>query len=286
MVECGVLHPGFKRRYTVIECGRGHSPELLGRAVKQGGEQEQRDMNSRVWTARQKMALKAMGFPIWEGETPEVLASQGSMDHPGDAVPAPAHETADQGHAWQALEGEVSACERCGLCRGRSRAVPGSGNRNAALMLIGEAPGAEEDRQGLPFVGRAGQLLTRMLAVIQIQREEVYITNTVKCRPPENRKPTPTEQAACRPYLERQIHLVRPKLLVALGGVAAQALLQTEQTIGRLRGEMHAYRLAGMSESLPLIATYHPAFLLRSPQYKKDARADLDRIRAFLDGVS
>ena len=153
-------------------------------------------------------------------------------------------------------------------------------------MLIGEAPGAEEDRHGLPFVGRAGQLLTRMLAVIQIQREEVYITNTVKCRPPENRKPTPTEQAACRPYLERQIHLISPRLLVALGGVAAQALLQTDQTIGRLRGAIHTYRLATMPQALPVIATYHPAFLLRSPQYKKDARADLDRIRAFLDGSS
>ena len=243
-------------------------------------------MSNQVWTARQKMALRAMGFPVWERETPEVRAIEGSRDHPGDAVPAPACETADQEHAWQALEGEVSDCERCGLCRGRSRAVPGSGNRHAALMLIGEAPGAEEDRHGLPFVGRAGQLLTRMLAVIQIQREEVYITNTVKCRPPENRKPTPTEQAACRAYLERQIHLVSPRLLVALGGVAAQALLQTDQTIGRLRGAIHTYRLATLPESLPVIATYHPAFLLRSPQYKKDARADLDRIRAFLDGSS
>ena len=244
-------------------------------------------MNNRVWTARQKMALEAMGFPVWERETPEVLVSQGNRGDPGDAMPVPARETAaDREHAWQALEGEVSGCERCGLCRGRSRAVPGSGNRTAALMLIGEAPGAEEDRHGLPFVGRAGQLLTRMLAVIQIQREEVYITNTVKCRPPENRKPSPTEQAACRPYLERQIQLVSPRLLVALGGVAAQALLQTDQTIGRLRGEIHTCRLAAMSQALPLIATYHPAFLLRSPQYKKDARTDLDRIRAVLDGAS
>ena len=243
-------------------------------------------MSNRVWTARQKMALRAMGFPVWERETPEVRAIEDNRDHPGGTVSAPAFETIDHEYVWQALEGEVSDCERCGLCRGRSRAVPGSGNCHAALMLIGEAPGAEEDRHGLPFVGRAGQLLTRMLAVIQIQREEVYITNTVKCRPPENRKPTPTEQAACRPYLERQIHMVQPRLLVALGGVAAQALLQTDQTIGRLRGEIHTCRLAAMSQALPLIATYHPAFLLRSPQYKKDARTDLDRIRAVLDGAS
>ena len=197
-----------------------------------------------------------------------------------------AHDQADQEALWRQLEEEVRGCTRCGLCRGRSQTVFGSGNRHAELMLIGEAPGAEEDRQGQPFVGRAGQLLTRMLTVIHIQREEVYITNTVKCRPPENRKPTPTEQAACRSYLERQIALVRPKLLVALGGVAAQALLQTEQTISRLRGEIHAYHLARLPASLPLIATYHPAFLLRSPQYKKDARADLDRIRAFLDEAS
>lgn len=188
--------------------------------------------------------------------------------------------------AWQQLEQEVHGCTRCGLCHGRSQTVLGTGDRHAALLLVGEAPGAEEDRQGKPFVGRAGQLLTRMLAVIGIQRDEVYITNTVKCRPPENRKPTPMEMAACRPYLERQIALVQPRLLVALGGVAAQSLLGNEQPISRLRGAIHAYNLETRPETIALIATYHPAFLLRSPQYKKEARADLDRIRDFLDGAS
>ncbi len=241
-------------------------------------------MSQQIWTATQQMALKAMGFPLWEGEAMEEGLHQEkacSQDTSQALV-----EGANQELAWQQLEKEVQDCTRCGLCQGRSQTVLGAGHRHAALLLVGEAPGAEEDRQGKPFVGRAGQLLTRMLAVIDMQREDVYITNTVKCRPPDNRKPTPVEMEACRPYLERQIALVQPRLLVALGGVAAQSLLRTEQTISRLRGAIHTYSIVTWPETLPLIATYHPAFLLRSPQYKKEARADLDRIRDFLDGAS
>ena len=167
-------------------------------------------------------------------------------------------------------------CRACRLCEGRNTVVFGSGDPNADLMFIGEGPGAEEDRQGLPFVGAAGELLTKIIEAIDLRRDQVYIANMVKCRPPNNRDPHPDEVAACRPYLERQIDLVRPRVIVALGRVAAQALLQSNDSLGRLRGTWHEVR------GVQVRATYHPAALLRYAKYKRPTWEDMKVVRARL----
>jgi uracil-DNA glycosylase family 4 len=172
---------------------------------------------------------------------------------------------------WQALQAMVAACTRCALHETRTQTVFGVGDRAARWMFIGEAPGAEEDRQGEPFVGRAGQLLTSMLQALGFKREDVYIANVLKCRPPGNRDPRPEEVAQCRGYLERQIELVSPALVVAVGRIAAQNLLATDTALARLRGKVHALG----SRRWPLIVTYHPAYLLRSPGEKRKAWQDL-----------
>jgi len=180
---------------------------------------------------------------------------------------------------WDALAARVADCTRCGLCEKRTNTVFGVGDREADWMLIGEAPGENEDKQGEPFVGQAGKLLDNMLQSLSLKRgDNVYIANVIKCRPPDNRNPEPGEVARCEPYLQRQVALVRPKLIVALGRFAAQTLLKTDASIASLRGRVHAY------EGVPVIVTYHPAYLLRSLQDKSKAWADLclarDTIRA------
>lgn len=189
---------------------------------------------------------------------------------------------------WAALEARVKACNDCVLCEERQQAVFGVGVQSADLMVIGEGPGAEEDRQGLPFVGPAGKLLDAMLAAINYSRapksdqQGSYIANVVKCRPPQNRDPKPEESKACRGYLERQIALVQPKLIMAVGRVAAQNLLGSDETLGKLRVGMHEYVLPDGSQRFPVLVTYHPAYLLRSPQDKRKAWEDLKRARALL----
>ncbi len=173
--------------------------------------------------------------------------------------------------AWDPLREMVASCTRCGLHATRTQTVFGVGNPSARWMFIGEAPGAEEDRQGEPFVGRAGQLLTSMLKAAGFGREDVYIANVLKCRPPGNRDPRPEEARACRGYLERQIELVAPDLVVAVGRIAAQNLLATDSPLGKLRGKVHALG----ARRWPLIVTYHPAYLLRSPAEKRKAWQDL-----------
>jgi uracil-DNA glycosylase len=171
---------------------------------------------------------------------------------------------------WEALEARVAGCEQCRLCEKRTRTVFGVGDREADWMLIGEAPGENEDKQGEPFVGQAGKLLDSMLRALALARgENVYIANVVKCRPPGNRNPEPDEVARCEPYLQRQVALVKPKLIVALGRVAAQNLLKTDASISSLRGRVHRY------EGVPVVVTYHPAYLLRSLPDKAKAWADL-----------
>ena len=170
----------------------------------------------------------------------------------------------------------VAICRACKLCERRNKVVFGTGDPQADLLLIGEGPGAEEDRQGLPFVGPAGQLLTKILRAIDLDREEVYITNVVKCRPPGNRDPQPDEVAACRAYLERQIALIQPKLIVALGRVAAQTLLGTDQALGRLRG--HWWQVLGV----PTRVTYHPAALLRNTSFKRPTWEDMQLVQQRL----
>jgi DNA polymerase len=177
----------------------------------------------------------------------------------------------EDGADWATLRARVAVCTRCGLCSTRTQTVFGVGNEQAEWLIVGEAPGAEEDRQGEPFVGRAGQLLNSMLRAIGLAREQVYIANVLKCRPPGNRDPTVGEAAECLPFLEQQIALLKPKIMLAVGRIAAQNLLRTDVTLGRLRQQVHHF---GLSQ-VPLVVTYHPAYLLRAPTDKRKAWEDL-----------
>lgn len=179
---------------------------------------------------------------------------------------------------WDALQAAVSGCRACGLCSQRSRTVFGTGDRQARWMVVGEAPGENEDRQGEPFVGQAGQLLDNMLGAIGLNRSVqgtqdgqsgVYITNTLKCRPPANRNPEPGELQTCAPYLQRQVALVQPRVILAMGRFAVQSLLGSTEPLGKLRGRLHHY------QGVPVVVTYHPAYLLRNPVDKAKAWADL-----------
>ncbi|HUF23536.1 MAG TPA: uracil-DNA glycosylase [Vicinamibacterales bacterium] len=177
------------------------------------------------------------------------------------------------------IRSDLGDCTRCKLyALGRKQIVFGEGNPDADLMFIGEAPGADEDAQGVPFIGRAGQLLTRIIEAIGLTREQVYIANVIKCRPPGNRNPEPDEIAECEPFLLRQIESVRPKVIVALGTFAAHTLLRTDAPISRLRGTFHEYHGA------KLLPTFHPAYLLRSPERKRDVWDDMKKVRAVLAG--
>lgn len=179
----------------------------------------------------------------------------------------------------EAVRMELGDCQRCPLGRRRRRLVFGEGSPGAELVFVGEAPGADEDAQGRPFVGRAGQLLTRIIAAMGLKREEVYICNILKCRPPENRNPLPDEIAACEPFLIRQLQAIRPRVICALGTFAAQTLLKTEAPISVLRGRFHAY------QGIELMPTYHPAYLLRNPGAKKQVWEDVKMIMGFLGGA-
>jgi uracil-DNA glycosylase family 4 len=183
------------------------------------------------------------------------------------AVPAGDPSTFD----WATLERAVAGCTRCGLAASRTQTVFGVGDRGARWLVVGEAPGAEEDRQGEPFVGRAGQLLNSMLRGVGLAREQVFIANVLKCRPPGNRDPLPEEVRCCMPYLHRQIALIAPALILCVGRIAAQNLLATEVPIGKLRGQVHELEPFG----IPVVVTYHPAYLLRSPGEKRKAWDDL-----------
>ena len=189
------------------------------------------------------------------------------------AVPPPTAAAsvaaADRDSALQILREEIGDCTRCALHTGRNKLVFADGSPSARLMFVGEGPGADEDAQGLPFVGRAGQLLNNMIGAMGLKREEVYIANVVKCRPPQNRTPEPDEANTCSPFLFRQIEIVSPQVIVALGATAATYLLGQRQPLAGLRGRIHAFRGA------QLIVTYHPAYLLRDPRQKKEAWADL-----------
>jgi uracil-DNA glycosylase family 4 len=198
-----------------------------------------------------------------------VAAPQAAVPNAGAARDVSAGREA--GLDWPELQARVAGCTRCTLCNTRTQTVFGVGNRQAQWLIVGEAPGAEEDRRGEPFVGRAGQLLNSMLRAIGLTREQVYIANVLKCRPPGNRDPTASEAAECLPYLEQQIALLKPKVLLAVGRIAAQNLLHTDLTLGRLRQQVHRF---GLSQ-VPLVATYHPAYLLRTPADKRKAWEDL-----------
>lgn len=174
------------------------------------------------------------------------------------------------------LQKGLMGCELCKLCKTRTNIVFGDGNERAKLMFVGEAPGENEDLQGRPFVGRAGQLLEKMIEAMGLSRSEVYIANVVKCRPPENRNPEPDEIESCEPFLHQQIDLIRPEVVVALGKFAAQTLLKTETPVSKLRGQFHEYR------GIALMPTFHPAYLLRNPPSKKEAWDDLKQVAGRL----
>ena len=178
-----------------------------------------------------------------------------------------------------AIRGDIGECVRCKLCAlGRKQIVFGVGNPNADLMFVGEAPGRDEDIQGIPFVGRAGQKLTQIIEAIGLKREDVYIANVIKCRPPENRNPEPDEVEQCEPFLFRQVDTIKPKVIVALGTFAAKSLLKSNESISRLRGRVFEYRGA------KLVPTFHPAFLLRNPSCRREVWEDMKKVRALLNG--
>jgi len=211
--------------------------------------------------------LEAIGIDVWVSRRPEPALDA--------ALPTP--PTLQQSETWEALKAEVLSCTKCPLHTSRTQGVFGVGSRQAEWLVIGEAPGAEEDRRGEPFVGRAGHLLDGMLRAIGLSRAtNVYIANVLKSRPPGNRDPKPEEVAACLPFLMRQILLLRPRLILAVGRIAAQNLLATDLSLSRLRGKVHSFG----ELNTPLIVTYHPAYLLRTPGDKRKAWEDLKFARS------
>jgi len=216
--------------------------------------------------------LDAMDIQVWRSQAAPVAAeavplpvAEPADDPPTAAIASPAHA------GWEALAAGVAACRRCRLHESRRQTVFGVGNTDADWMIIGEAPGADEDRQGEPFVGKAGQMLNEMLRAVGFARDDVYIANILKCRPPGNRDPKAEEAEACAAYLQRQIELVAPKMILAVGRIAAQNLLRSDEPVGRMRGVVHRLDPPGV----PVVVTYHPAYLLRSPEQKRKAWADL-----------
>ncbi|HYL02205.1 MAG TPA: uracil-DNA glycosylase [Steroidobacteraceae bacterium] len=233
---------------------------------------------------RRGQYLQAIGIDLWLARrTAATAASSGTAPppQPPPAQPAPTAASregdAELAARWEALRAEVMRCTRCALHATRTQGVFGVGPRRCDWLVIGEAPGAEEDRRGEPFVGAAGQLLDAMLRAIGLDRtRNVYIANVLKSRPPGNRDPRPEEVAACLPYLERQIALLRPRIMLAVGRIAAQSLLATDAPLGRLRGRVHSFG----ELNTPLVVTYHPAYLLRTPGDKRKAWEDLKFARS------
>lgn len=211
--------------------------------------------------------LDAMGIDVWvQRDAPATEVEIAAVE------PAPSAGDLD----WTGLQQTVSKCTGCSLHETRTQTVFGVGNPEADWLFIGEAPGAEEDRRGEPFVGRSGQLLDQMLAAIGQSRGSVFIANIIKCRPPNNRDPKPEEASACRGYLERQIEIINPKIIIAVGKISAQNLLGTDAPVGRMRGKRHSFG------NVPLVVTYHPAYLLRSPSQKRKSWEDLCLARSIV----
>jgi uracil-DNA glycosylase len=220
--------------------------------------------------ANKKQYLKEIGIDLWQ-----------SKEASDDACLAETNVESPASSTWQDLEKQALACSLCDLHKTRTNVVFGVGNTEAEIMFIGEAPGANEDAQGEPFVGRAGKLLNAMLQSIGLERADVYIANILKCRPPGNRDPQPQEIKSCVPYLQQQIDLIAPKTIVAVGRVAAQFLLNTTDPMSSLRGQTHKY---GQQET-PLLVTYHPAYLLRSPREKRKAYTDFLLIKNMSEKI-
>ena len=213
--------------------------------------------------------LEAMGIDVWVPRA-SVPSEQNQPAEAGAVMDnAEPESTASTSDSWDELQAEVANCTKCALCTTRTQTVFGSGNKQADWMLVGEAPGQHEDEQGLPFVGNAGLLLTEMLRAIGLSREEVFITNILKCRPPNNRDPLAGEVESCNDYLQQQQKLIQPKIILAVGRIAAQTLLKTDESLARLRGKVHTLN------NTPVVVVYHPAYLLRSLPEKRKAWLDL-----------
>src|SRR3569832_650018 len=228
-----------------------------------------------VWVSRHPLAAALPEVQVPEPEIPQPAPAEGVLPIVVPTIPA-------GGTTWESLRAEVLACTKCTLHGSRTQGVFGVGSREAQWLVVGEAPGAEEDRRGEPFVGRAGHLLDAMLKAIGLSRgSNVYIANVLKSRPPGNRDPKPEEVAACLPYLMRQIELLRPRVMLAVGRIAAQNLLSTDVPLGRLRGKVHYFG----ELNTPLIVTYHPAYLLRTPSDKRKAWEDLKFARSVFTGL-
>jgi uracil-DNA glycosylase family 4 len=223
-------------------------------------------------TENQQATLAAIGIECWELRSHQAAVSPELAELP----------SAEQSASWDELNTRIRACTSCGLHAKRTQVVCGVGHSEADCLIIGEAPGAEEDRQGEPFVGPAGQLLNEMLAAIGLARRTVFITNILKCRPPNNRDPSPAESEACMPFLEEQIALLKPRLIIVVGKVAAQNLLNTDSAIGSMRGNVYHHGDA----QTPVVVTYHPAYLLRSPAQKAKSWSDLLMARDILEGMA
>jgi uracil-DNA glycosylase len=282
---------GEWERYLRQQVELGGSEVVLSRAVSRSGgqsvghaahginESAQSPLSSAENTTEGSAAIvrppdRGTGRPSWQKGAPPIPG-------PGIAVESPEHALLDDDlvslNTLDDIAERIRTTHCCALCPHRTNAVPGEGSPNARLFLCGEGPGATEDAQGRPFVGQAGNLLNGILEAIEIPRESVYITNIVKCRPPQNRKPLPDEIAACMPYLHRQLEIIRPKVILALGGTAGEALLGVRKSLGELRGKVHTYN------GIPLIVTYHPAALLRNPNWKKPTWDDVRIARQLLD---
>ena len=251
-------------------------------------------MPEAVDASRRYRYLQAMQVDVWlSRERGPQATAESVVGAPESVEPAGFAAKADVATAVESagvasmplaeLEATVAACQRCSLHSGRTRTVFGTGDSHARCMIIGEAPGAEEDRRGEPFVGRAGQLLNAMLRAIGVSREAVYIANIIKCRPPKNRDPKPEEMLACSAYLRRQITVVKPRVILAVGRVAAQHLAGSTLAIGRMRGQSYFYENSDDGARIPIVVTYHPAYLLRSPLEKRKSWEDLRRARQLLE---
>jgi DNA polymerase len=248
--------------------------------LRQGVAGPQPDSGSADTAAQQVAAEPVLSRDVDTGLARASVEPPVSVAESTTVAPAVSQRPDASGMDWQALEAAVGQCQLCELHQGRTHTVFGVGERRADWLVIGEAPGRDEDLQGEPFVGRAGQLLNAMLLAAGLRREQVYIANILKCRPPDNRDPRPEEVVCCEPYLRRQIELIQPRVILAVGRISAQNLLKSELPIGKLRGKVHRYADTGIA----LIATYHPAYLLRSPLEKRKAWQDLQLAMATVAG--
>ena len=235
--------------------------------------------------AEQRRMLDAMGIDVWLPR-PVVAPTATTVPNESSLIETSPVEASERAVSitvahedWSTLESAVSACTQCSLHRTRTQTVFGVGDSGAQWMIVGEAPGADEDRLGEPFVGKAGQLLNEMLRAVGLSRERVYIANILKCRPPNNRDPRSDEVTACMTFLQQQVALVQPRLIIAVGRIAAQNLLNEDQPVGRLRGRVHYFG----AQEVPLVVTYHPAYLLRSPGQKRKAWEDLCLARSVVE---